>query len=135
MDTPTETEAGMDTPTESPTATESPTPTETPTATPTPQPDMTVEVGPEGRLRFNPETFEIGAGDTVLWVWRSGGHNVKPESGAIPSGSDWTGSPGDGLETYSQGYQYAHTFEVTGTYEYKCNPHQSSGMRGSFTVQ
>lgn len=137
MDTPTE--GGMDgsTATESPTASPEPTPTETPTpsATPTPQPDMTVDVAPEGRFRFSPDSFEISAGDTVLWVWRDGGHNVKPESGAIPSGSDWTGSPGGGLETYSQGYRYAYTFETTGTYEYKCNPHQTSGMRASFTVQ
>ena len=114
--------------TATPTAT--PTAKETATGTPTPEPDMTVAVAPGGNLRFDPETFTVAAGDTVQWVWESPGHNVSP--GSVPSGSDWQGKDAD---TYGEGTTYAHTFEVTGEYEYHCQPHQSVGMVGSFTVE
>ncbi|MDQ2071115.1 plastocyanin/azurin family copper-binding protein [Haloarcula sp. NS06] len=120
------------TPPETPTPTETATPTETPTPTGTPvEADQQVAVGPES-LSFDPETFEVSVGSTVLWVWEAGGHNVKPT--ATPSGSNWSGTPGDNGKTYSSGYEYAYTFEVPGEYEYHCVPHQSVGMTGSFTV-
>jgi plastocyanin len=120
------------TPTDTPEPTDSPTPTGTPTATPTPTPvaDLTVTVGPEGRLVFDPETFEVATGDTVRWEWASAGHNVSP--GAQPSGASW---PGDDGSTYGSGHAHAYTFTVSGTYEYHCDPHQSVGMTGSFTVR
>mgnify|MGYP000191489714 CR=1 FL=1 len=127
-ETATETTAPTDTPTETATDTPTATPTPTPTATPV-DAAQTVAVGP-GNLVFDPETFEVPVGSTVLWVWRSSGHNVKP--GGTPDGSDWTGTPGDG--TYSRGHEYAHTFTVAGEYEYHCVPHRSAGMTGSFTV-
>lgn len=109
------------------------TPTASPTATPTPARDLEVTVGPDGRLRFTPERFEIAVGRTVRWVWEAGGHNVKPS--ATPSGSDWSGTPGSEFETFSAGYTYEYTFEVAGQYEYYCAPHRSSGMTGSFAVE
>lgn len=125
--TPTATEAGgTDEPTDSPTATDEPTPT--PTATP--QPDQRVTVAPDGRLRFDPASFTISAGDTVLWEWQGSGHNVSP--GSQPSDADWSG---DDESLYSSGHTYVYTFDVPGQYEYHCDPHQSSGMRGSFTVE
>lgn len=93
---------------------------------------MTVEVGPDGRFRFDPETFEIAVGETVRWVWRAQGHNVKPAS--VPSGAEWEGTPGDEFATFDSGYTYSYTFDTAGTYEYYCAPHRSSGMTGSFTV-
>lgn len=134
--TPTETSTETATPTETPTETATPTETLTETATPTPtgtpvDPDQEVAVAP-GDFVFEPETFEIQVGSTVLWVWEAGGHNVKPS--ATPDGSDWTGTPGDEGKTYSGGYEYAHTFDVPGEYAYHCVPHQSLGMTGSFTV-
>lgn len=131
--TPTPSPAATPTPTASPSPpTESPTPTPSPSPTPTIDADMTVEVGPGGRLRFEPESFEISAGDTVLWVFRAGGHNVKP--GSIPNRSDWTGTPGEQFETFNSGYRYSYTFEISGEYGYFCAPHRSSGMVGEFTV-
>jgi len=120
------------TPTESPEPTDSPTPSGTPTATPTPTPvaDLTVTVGPDGRLAFEPETFEVATGDTVRWEWASGGHNVSPAS--QPSEASW---PGDDEDLYSAGHTYAYTFAVAGRYRYHCDPHQSVGMTGSFTVR
>ncbi|MEF8828999.1 MAG: plastocyanin/azurin family copper-binding protein, partial [Haloarcula sp.] len=102
----------------------------TPTDTPV-DADQEVAVAPGG-FSFDPETFEVPVGSTVLWVWEAGGHNVKPT--ATPEDSDWSGTPGDEGTTYSSGYEYAHTFEVAGEYEYHCVPHQSIGMTGSFTV-
>ncbi|WP_254831619.1 plastocyanin/azurin family copper-binding protein [Haloglomus salinum] len=125
--TPTATDTA--TPTDKPTATESP----TPTGTPTPVPDMEVTVAPSGNLRFDPASFTISAGDTVLWTWDGSGHNVKPDG--IPSDADWTGTPGDNLTTYGSDYSYVYTFDIPGSYDYKCIPHQSSGMTASFTVE
>lgn len=87
-------------------------------------------VGPGSRLVFDPETFEIDTGETVRWEWESPGHNVSPER--QPSEADW---PGDDESTYGSGRTYAYTFTVPGRYEYHCDPHQSVGMTGSFTVR
>lgn len=121
-------------PTESPTETPTDGETETPTATPEPpaDPDQRVAVG-DG-LSFDPETFEIAAGDTVLWEWVGGGHNVEYDDGAVPEGTDWTGTEGSRTTTYGEGHAHWHTFETPGEYAYYCVPHQSNGMRGSFTV-
>jgi plastocyanin len=108
--------------------TDTPTRTETPTATATA--DLTVRVGPGGNLVFDPETFEVAAGDTVRWVWDSPGHNVSP--GSQPDDADW---PGDDESTYGSDHTDAYTFDVPGSYEYHCDPHQSAGMTGSFTVR
>lgn len=128
-DTATPTEA---TTTDTATATDSPTPTDSPTATdtPTPQAELTVSVGPDGNFRFDPEEFTIAVGETVRWVWASPGHNVSPAS--QPSGAEW---PGRDESTYDAGTTHSYTFEVAGTYEYHCDPHQSVGMVGSFTVE
>lgn len=129
--TPTEEPDDESTPTDTATPTEESTPTQTPTeeSTPSPEPDQTVTVGPGGSLRFDPETFSVSTGDTVLWVWDSPGHNVSPES--QPSGADW---PGDDETTYDSGHTHAYTFDVGGTYQYHCDPHRSVGMTASFTV-
>jgi plastocyanin len=135
-DTPTATDESADSPTETLEPTDSPTPdpTDSPTATeastPTPQPDQEVVVGPDGNLEFSPETFTVSTGDTVRWRWDSGGHNVSPTS--VPGDASWTGKD---ASTYAAGTTHVHTFEAAGTYEYVCTPHQSVGMRGSFTVE
>lgn len=132
-ETPTETEMATETATETATDTPDATPTETPTPTSTPTTDQTVAVGPNGTLTFQPAEFTIQAGDTVLWEWESSGHNVKPSS--TPDGSDWEGTPGGESKTYDEGYTYRYTFDVTGSYDYYCNPHRQAGMTGSFDVE
>jgi plastocyanin len=119
-------------PTDPPTPTAGPTATPTPTAPPTatPVPDLTVAVGPGGRLVFEPETFEVTAGETVRWEWASAGHNVSP--GDQPSGASW---PGEDERTYGSGHAHAYTFTVPGSYEYHCDPHRSVGMTASFVVR
>lgn len=135
--TPTDNPSPTPSPTEpmdsSPTATSAGTgtPTATETTTPIQDADQTVIVGPDGSLRFEPASFSIGVGDSVLWRWDSSGHNVSPTSGEIPSESEWTG---DDESTYGAGHVHHHTFSVAGQYDYHCDPHQSVGMTGSFTV-
>ena len=138
-ETPTQTATATETATATPTATETATATETETATPTTtatpaaDPDQIVAVAP-GEFVFAPETFEVPVGATVQWRWEGDFHNVKPEDGGIPGASDWTGTPGGESKTYRTGYVYDYTFDVPGEYSYYCQPHQSLGMVGSFTV-
>ena len=134
--TPTPTATAAPTPTErattaAPTATTSPTPT--PTPTPMPAAAQVVAVGPEGTLRFRPDDFTIAAGETVRWVWRGPGHNVKPAS--IPSGAEWTGTPGGEFDTFATDYTHTYAFTVPGRYAYFCGPHRAAGMTGKFTVE
>lgn len=120
-------------PSSTPTPTPTPSTTVTTTPTPTPVAAVTVDVGPDRSLRFDPRSFTVGVGDPVAWVFRSLGHNVKPE--AIPAESDWSGTPGDDFETLPTGFVHRYAFSVPGEYEYVCVPHRSSGMVGSFTVE
>lgn len=119
-------------PTPTPTATAEPTPTATPTPSPTPRDVAQVVTVGDSALAFAPDSFEISVGETVVWVWHSSGHNVRPES--TPSGSDFSGTPGGDGELYDDGHEFSFTFETPGEYEYYCNPHRSAGMTGSFTV-
>lgn len=130
----TETESETESESESGTTTRTGTATrtDTVTATATETAALTVEVAPDGRFRFSPESVEVGVGETVRWVWRSGGHNVVAAS--TPDGSDWAGTPDAPDALYDAGYEYDHTFEVAGTYEYYCAPHKSLGMTGTVSV-
>lgn len=104
-------------------------PNDTPSRTAA-QAAQVVDVGPaEDNFSFAPASFEIAPGDTVLWVWQSGGHNVVVEK--APDGADWKGKPDD---TYDEGYEYSHTFTTVGEYKYYCAPHEGLGMKGAFTV-
>ncbi|WP_436926318.1 plastocyanin/azurin family copper-binding protein [Halosimplex amylolyticum] len=128
--TPTGTSETTPTATAAPTA--SPTSTAATTSTATPRQAAQVVAVADGALAFDPESFEISTGETVVWVWHSSGHNVRPES--TPSGSDFSGTAGGDDDLYDEGHTLSHTFEVAGEYEYYCNPHRSVGMTGSFTV-
>lgn len=92
-----------------------------------------VTVGPDGEIRFDPQTVTVAQGKTVRWEWGSPGHNVRPAS--QPADADWTGTPGGNGETYDEGYAYEFTFEVPGQYDYYCAPHRSIGMTGSVVVE
>lgn len=117
---PTETETEVETTTEAETTTESAGPT-------------SVVVGPSGDFRFAPASVTIAVGDSVEWVWSSGGHNVVADT--TPDASDWTGTADAPSAVYDAGHAYSHTFEVAGTYSYYCNPHRGSGMTGEIVVE
>ncbi|WP_267639932.1 plastocyanin/azurin family copper-binding protein [Haloarchaeobius amylolyticus] len=113
-------------------------PTEEPTDTPTdmePSGDTgaaTVEVGPEGEYVFTPGTAEpltVSAGTTVTFVWESDTHNIVVT--AQPDGADWGGH--EPIE--NTGFEYEYTFDVPGTYEYVCEPHEALGMVGELVVE
>jgi len=114
----------------------------TPTATATPTPTVTavpalddaaqVVAVADGSAVFEPQVFEVGVGETVVWVWHGSGHNVRAT--ARPRGSTFTGTAGEDETTYDEGHTFSHTFEVAGEYEYRCYPYRNLGMRGSFTV-
>jgi plastocyanin len=89
---------------------------------------QTVTVGPGSELRFDPEELTIEPGTTVVWEWDSDGHNVVPDS--IPSDASWEGH--EPIE--NAGFTYQHTFDVEGTYDYVCTPHEQAGMVGSIQV-
>ena len=92
-----------------------------------PEPE-TVRVGPDAQNVFDPETLEIEAGTEVTFVWESSGHSLVV--GSQPDGADWSGVP----DTQSSGHEHVKVFEVPGTYEYHCEPHQAFGMEGTITV-
>jgi plastocyanin len=130
--TPTDTPTPKQTPTEGPTEMPAAEPTETPTPELPSNPDQRVAVG-DG-LNFDPESFEISVGDTVLWEWVGSGHNIKFDDGGVPEGTDWTGTEAARTTTFGEGHVHFHTFETAGTYDYYCVPHRSTGMEASFTV-
>lgn len=96
------------------------------------EPAQVVAVAPDG-FRFDPESFEIDAGETVHWRWEDSGHNLRVRE--KPDGSDWEGTPGTASDTYDEGYEHAHTFDAPGEYRYFCAPHQTLGLEGTFTVR
>lgn len=140
-----ETETATRTPTEAEPETATRTPTEaaspTSTATPGAEADVSIDVGPDGSLRFEPESVGISAGDTVEWVFRSGGHNVsaRPEDSSevsIPEGAEpFASYSDDEFETDPSGTTYTHTIETTGEFVYVCVPHVSAGMIGTLQVR
>lgn len=80
---------------------------------------------------FEPGTDEparITPGTTVNFVWVTASHNINVDS--KPEGSDWEGH----MPIENTGFETSHTFEVEGTYEFHCDPHQGLGMEGSIEV-
>lgn len=98
-------------------------------------PTATVDVGPGGRLAFEPSgdrPLVVAAGTTVEFVWGSDVHNVVVDD--RPSDGDWEGSPGDSDDVYDKGYAFSHAFEVPGIYDFHCEPHETLGMTGTIVV-
>ena len=96
--------------------------------------------GPNSRLVFEPVELTATTGQTITWLFDSIGHNVS----AIPAHSDVVSLP-TGAEPFSsyesakhrtvgRGETFSHRFEVPGTYEYVCIPHESAGMVGMIQV-
>ncbi len=97
------------------------------TVTVSPAADETVTVAPDGTHEFSPADLDIEPGETVAFEWDADGHTVTVDS--QPDDADWSGVD----STQSQGHTHTHTFDVAGTYEYYCRPHQSQ-MQGTITV-
>jgi plastocyanin len=96
---------------------------------------------------FLPTELTVDPGTTVVWKNTSSSqHTVTAYGAAIPDEADYFTSGGypsqevaedawiDGEGGIVQGDTYEHTFEVPGTYEYYCIPHETAGMRGTVVV-
>jgi len=94
--------------------------------------EVTVTVGADGDLVFEPEVVSVTPGTRVRFVWESDNHNIVV--GDQPDGADWDGTPGGSRETYNEGYEHTHTFDVRGSYEFHCQPHQAAGATGAIEV-
>jgi plastocyanin len=77
---------------------------------------------------FTPSSLpNVFVGDTIRWIWVNGSHTTT--STTIPAGAATWNSP---ISFSAQVYEYKVT--IPGTYNYRCTPHFSSGMIGSFTA-
>ena len=100
----------------------------------------TVMVGPNNSFTFDPATLPIHVGDTVMWVWASGGHSVV--SGTVTGGTEAPDglfcSPSDtncgSIQLSDMGATYQHTFTTAGSFPYYCLPHGNIGMVGTIEV-
>ncbi len=75
------------------------------------------------------EDLEIEPGTTVRFVWISDNHDITIDE--QPEDSEWEGvSP-----TRDTGFEHEWTFDVEGTYEFYCTPHEGLGMLGTIVVE
>lgn len=102
------------------------------------------------QLVFDPDDITIAPGDTIVWEnVGQVGHSVTAYEDAIPPEAEYFASGGfedeaTARSSYAVGdpesgdivedATYQHTFEVEGTYEYFCIPHESVGMVGAVEV-
>jgi plastocyanin len=96
--------------------------------------------------RFEPQELTIAVGDTVSWANGSGEtHTVTAYEDEIPDGAEFFASGGASSEEAAredlsagllgESDTFEVTFDVPGTYEYFCIPHESSGMTGTIIVE
>lgn len=106
----------------------------------------TTRVSMNDDFAFDPATLTISSGTIVRWVNDSDvGHTVTAYEDRIPTEAAYFATGGFESETAARndvsggllatGDTYEHTFDITGTYEYVCIPHESSGMTGTVIVE
>lgn len=95
---------------------------------------------------FEPASVTVSAGDTVTWVTVGKiSHTVTAYEDGIPEEAEYFASGGFESESVARTNMsrglivtdetYTHTFEMPGTYEYYCIPHESGGMVGTVHVE
>src|SRR5436190_1070903 len=92
-----------------------------------PQADAAVQVVQVDSSFFNPSSFIINVGDTVMWIWATGVHTTTSTS--VPGGAATWDQP---IDNSSPSFSYQAT--VAGGYDYECTYHATMGMVASFTV-
>ena len=109
-----------------------------------PPPDVTVRMTES--LRFDPETVEVGVGDTVEWVYTAAPRqSVTAYEERIPAHTEYFASAGVGREVVArviypfagglnEGDRYRNTFEMAGSYDYFSIPSEGDGMTGTVVV-
>ena len=83
-------------------------------------------------VSFSPASLTIAEGDTVVWNWVSGFHNVASDDGFFRSGAP-TGAPNTFSITFDASFLAAMPANGN-VYGYHCEPHQALGMTGAVTV-
>ncbi len=111
-----------------------PEPVATVVATASPEPVVEAAPVPEGntievsieKMAFSQETVTIKKGDTVVWTQ----NDATPHTVTVTQGpaSDRFDS-----NVLRQGQTFSHTFDIPGTYYYKCSLHPK--MRGKIVVE
>ncbi|MFA6401815.1 MAG: plastocyanin/azurin family copper-binding protein [Salinivirgaceae bacterium] len=76
---------------------------------------------------FSPNELTVTVGDVIRWEWAGGTHTTT--SKVIPNDAPAWDSP---LSSTNTSFEY--TVTVAGVYNYVCTPHESMGMKGSFTA-
>jgi len=99
------------------------------------------------RTEFLPAEYEVSVGDTVIWKNTSDAyHTVTVYETLIPDDAEYFAS--GGYESQAAAYDawddrggrlgtretFEHTFEIPGTYEYFCIPHEGAEMTGEIVV-
>jgi halocyanin domain len=91
------------------------------------QEEVTVTVGANDGLQFEPAAILVDPETTVMWEWsgEGGAHNIEAPDGPL-----------DSELTDEQGHTYSHTVtESDGpVIQYKCSPHEVVGMKGVVAV-
>lgn len=106
----------------------------------------TVTIDMTDGLIYDPDSTAVAPGTTVVWEnVGSIGHSITGYGDNIPDDAEFFASGGLESEDAARsaypdqgdvagGESYEHTFDVEGTYEYFCIPHESVGMVASLEV-
>lgn len=87
-------------------------------------------------VTFQPADATVEVGETVTWEHRDGStpHTVTSTSGPASWDSNSTcAAPGNPVTCMTEGDTFERSFEIAGTYEYRCKVH--SGMTGTVVVE
>jgi plastocyanin len=97
---------------------------------------------------FDPTEVTVSVGESVTWYNNSSRrHTVTAYDDGIPEGAAYFATGGyeseaaareawrDGDGAINSGKRYSHRFEVAGTYDYVCIPHERGGMVGRVVVE
>jgi len=80
-------------------------------------------------FEFNPQTFTINLGDTIIWSLDNSAGAHTTTSTTIPAGATaWNQALTQSMNTYM------YVPAVAGNYSYICQYHVTMGMAGTFTV-
>jgi len=85
-----------------------------------------VTVAPGGLFVFSPADITVAVGDTVHWVWESGGHNVASGIPGSPTPYFHSGPPDLAGTTFDVVFDAAFLIANPvpgGVYDYYCEPH------------
>jgi len=101
-------------------------------------------VGDEKGYFYQPQNITIKQGDAIKWVMVSGGpHNVQFENVPADAKAQLSANMPNQLSDLSspmmlnpaESYQVSFTGVKPGKYDYICQPHLATNMRGTVTVQ